>query len=185
MLVLTRHPGKKVVFSRLGVTIEILRSRGSVTRLGIGAPDDVLVLRDEVLAKRTALADAPSSSPQLALAAPGRLLSLSGGPRFWPAFRATHSKTRKSVLFLSQLAMYAIGMTRIPRADKIMSVTSVSLVVVGVSSIGLSHLPEWEWLCHIGEWLIVAGIAVYSLPLTFILLILPLSFVWQNWSRRK
>ncbi len=64
MLVLTRRPGQKVVFPSLGVTIEILRSRGSVTRLGIGAPDDVPVLRDEVLAKRTALADAQPSSPQ-------------------------------------------------------------------------------------------------------------------------
>jgi CheY-like chemotaxis protein/sRNA-binding carbon storage regulator CsrA len=66
MLVLTRRPGQKVVFPSLGVTIEILRSRGSVTRLGIGAPDDVPVVRDEVLAQRTAPADAQTDSPQSA-----------------------------------------------------------------------------------------------------------------------
>ncbi|MFM9966641.1 MAG: carbon storage regulator [Planctomycetaceae bacterium] len=48
MLVLSRRPGPKVVFPSLGVAIEVLRSRGSVTRLGIEAPDDVPVLRDDI-----------------------------------------------------------------------------------------------------------------------------------------
>lgn len=51
MLVLSRRPGQKVVFPSLGIAIEVLRSRGTVTRLGIEAPDDVPVLRDEVLSK--------------------------------------------------------------------------------------------------------------------------------------
>lgn len=51
MLVLSRRPGQKVVFPSLGIAIEVLRSRGAVTRLGIEAPDDVPVLRDEVLSK--------------------------------------------------------------------------------------------------------------------------------------
>lgn len=49
MLVLSRRPGQKVVFPGLGVTIEVLRSRGAVTRLGITAPENIPVLRDEVL----------------------------------------------------------------------------------------------------------------------------------------
>src|SRR5205085_227637 len=49
MLVLSRRPGQKVVFPSLGIEVEVLRSRGSVARLGIVAPDDVAVLRDEVL----------------------------------------------------------------------------------------------------------------------------------------
>lgn len=52
MLVLSRRPGQKVVFPSLGVAVEVLRSRGSVMRLGIEAPDDVPVLRDEVLTKQ-------------------------------------------------------------------------------------------------------------------------------------
>ena len=63
MLVLSRRPGQKVVFPSLGVAIEVLRSRGSVARLGIEAPNDVPILRDEVLAKKAAGAD-PVSSPQ-------------------------------------------------------------------------------------------------------------------------
>lgn len=48
MLVLSRRAGQKVIFPSLGVSIEVLRSRGSVTRLGIEAPEDVEVLRDEL-----------------------------------------------------------------------------------------------------------------------------------------
>lgn len=51
MLVLSRRPGQKVLFPSLGITVEVIRSRGSVTRLGIEAPDDVPVVRDEVLAQ--------------------------------------------------------------------------------------------------------------------------------------
>lgn len=52
MLVLSRRPGQKVVFPGLGITVEVMRSQGSVTRLGIDAPDDVHVLREEVLERR-------------------------------------------------------------------------------------------------------------------------------------
>lgn len=51
MLVLSRRPGQKVVFPSLGLVIEVLRSRGSLTRLGIEAPEDVPVLRDELLSE--------------------------------------------------------------------------------------------------------------------------------------
>jgi carbon storage regulator CsrA len=51
MLVLARRPGQKILFPSLGISVEVLRSRGSVMRLGIEAPDDVAVLRDEVLHK--------------------------------------------------------------------------------------------------------------------------------------
>lgn len=62
MLVLTRRPGQKVVFPSLGVAVEVLRSRGSVLRLGIEAPDDVPVLRDEVLTKQSESSAAPIAS---------------------------------------------------------------------------------------------------------------------------
>ncbi len=50
MLVLARRPGQKIVFPGLGISVEVLRSRGNVTRLGIDAPDDIVILRDEILA---------------------------------------------------------------------------------------------------------------------------------------
>ena len=62
MLVLSRRPGQKIVFPSLGIAIEVLRSNGSVTRLGIEAPDDVPVLRDEILAKKLASAADIASS---------------------------------------------------------------------------------------------------------------------------
>ena len=63
MLVLSRRPGQKVVFPSLGVAIEVLRSRGSVMRLGIEAPDDVPILRDELLTKKSA-AISKNSDPE-------------------------------------------------------------------------------------------------------------------------
>jgi carbon storage regulator CsrA len=57
MLVLSRRPGQKIVFPGLGVTIEVLRAKGAVTRLGIEAPAAVEVLRAEIQR------DAPEASP--------------------------------------------------------------------------------------------------------------------------
>lgn len=61
MLVLSRRPGQKVVFPSLGITIDVLRSKGSVVRLGIDAPDDVTILREEVM-KSDAESDAPAAA---------------------------------------------------------------------------------------------------------------------------
>ncbi len=49
MLVLSRRPGQKIVFPGLGISIEVLRSHGAVTKLGIEAPVDVQIMREEVL----------------------------------------------------------------------------------------------------------------------------------------
>jgi CheY-like chemotaxis protein/sRNA-binding carbon storage regulator CsrA len=62
MLVLSRRPGQKVIFPSLGVTIEVLRAGGAVTKLGVEAPDDVPIMRDEVLARQTAAANPASGS---------------------------------------------------------------------------------------------------------------------------
>lgn len=56
MLVLSRRPSQKVVFPGLGISVEVMRSQGSVTRLGIEAPDDVAILREEVLDRVPAVA---------------------------------------------------------------------------------------------------------------------------------
>lgn len=53
MLVLSRRPGQKVVFPGLGISVEVMRSQGTVTRLGIEAPSEIQVLREEVLERRT------------------------------------------------------------------------------------------------------------------------------------
>lgn len=60
MLVLARRPGQKVVFPGLGITVEVLRSKGVVTRLGIEAPDEVEILREEILDKPAAESASPT-----------------------------------------------------------------------------------------------------------------------------
>ncbi len=54
MLVLTRRPGQKIIFPGLGISVEVLRSQGSVTKLGIEAPINVQIMRDELFAPRSA-----------------------------------------------------------------------------------------------------------------------------------
>lgn len=64
MLVLARRPGQKILFPGLGIAVEVLRQQGNVTRLGIEAPDDVVIMRDEVV---SASADnRPQQQPTLA-----------------------------------------------------------------------------------------------------------------------
>lgn len=69
MLVLSRRPGQKVVFPGLGITIDVLRSKGSVVRLGIDAPEEVTILREEVMKSDT---DADNEDPAAASKYPSR-----------------------------------------------------------------------------------------------------------------
>jgi len=51
MLVLSRKRGEKIVFSELGVELMVVDIRGDRVRLGITAPLDIPVYREEVLAR--------------------------------------------------------------------------------------------------------------------------------------
>ncbi len=59
MLVLSRGRNDKVVFPTLGITVEILRLAGTKVRLGIDAPKDIPVLREEIAGSGGAHAAAP------------------------------------------------------------------------------------------------------------------------------
>jgi carbon storage regulator CsrA len=48
MLVLSRRPGQKVVFPKLGISIEVLKLSGTVAKIGITAPLEVEVHREEI-----------------------------------------------------------------------------------------------------------------------------------------
>lgn len=48
MLILTRHPGEAIVLPDLGVTIVVASVSGDRVRVGIDAPRDVRVFRDDV-----------------------------------------------------------------------------------------------------------------------------------------
>jgi carbon storage regulator CsrA len=49
VLVLSRRLNEKIVLPGLGVTIEVVALKGNVVRLGIEAPPDVKVLREELV----------------------------------------------------------------------------------------------------------------------------------------
>ena len=51
MLVLTRRVNEKVALPTLGVTVQVLSARNGVVRLGVAAPAEVKVLREELLPK--------------------------------------------------------------------------------------------------------------------------------------
>jgi carbon storage regulator CsrA len=48
MLVLSRRADEKIVFPSIGVTVHLLRINGSVARIGIDAPPELRVLRQEI-----------------------------------------------------------------------------------------------------------------------------------------
>lgn len=48
MLVLSRKPNQKVVFPNLGVTVAVVSIQGNRVKLGIDAPTDVPILREEL-----------------------------------------------------------------------------------------------------------------------------------------
>lgn len=48
MLVMSRRQDEKIVFPGLGVTITLVNVRGSTARLGIDAPREITVLREEI-----------------------------------------------------------------------------------------------------------------------------------------
>ena len=56
MLVLTRRPHEKIVLPGLHVTLQVVSVKGGVVRIGIEAPPDVRVLREELLDQSQAAA---------------------------------------------------------------------------------------------------------------------------------
>ena len=64
MLVLSRRPGEKVLFPGVGISVEIIRSKGNTVRIGIEAPEDIRIIRGELEPKVSA-SDSPNSSPGL------------------------------------------------------------------------------------------------------------------------
>ncbi len=67
MLVLSRKENERLVFPTLGVAVEVVRIQGNRTRLGIDAPPDVPVLREEIADLKSVefTPDAESSSRKL------------------------------------------------------------------------------------------------------------------------
>lgn len=58
MLILSRREGEKIVFPALGIVLELQRIKGSTARLGIKAPAEIKILRDELAADEAGVAKA-------------------------------------------------------------------------------------------------------------------------------
>lgn len=63
MLVLTRRADQKIVFPTVGITIDVLRIKGNVVKIGIEAPSDVQVLRHEIAGDLPPAAPAKTERP--------------------------------------------------------------------------------------------------------------------------
>ena len=67
MLVLSRHQGEKIVLPGLSVTIQVVAIKPGVVRIGIEAPSDIQIVRQEILEKTQATLTAHPSRSRLEL----------------------------------------------------------------------------------------------------------------------
>jgi carbon storage regulator CsrA len=61
MLVLSRRQGEKIVLPGLGVTIQVVAIKPGIVRIGIEAPPEIPILRQEILDQSKATVMARSS----------------------------------------------------------------------------------------------------------------------------
>ncbi len=60
MLVLSRRQNEKIVFPNLGISVEVVRIAGRAVRIGVNAPPEIRVAREEVADKFEATLDIPN-----------------------------------------------------------------------------------------------------------------------------
>ena len=65
MLVLTRKENEEVLFPNLGINVRITRIQGNKVRVGIDAPEDVMILRGEVASGLESRDHEPAAKQQL------------------------------------------------------------------------------------------------------------------------
>jgi carbon storage regulator CsrA len=63
VLVLTRRENEKILLPDVGVTVELMSVTGNRARLGISAPDNIRILREEVASSQDALKQATARGP--------------------------------------------------------------------------------------------------------------------------
>jgi carbon storage regulator CsrA len=81
MLVLTRRTREKIVFPGFDTSVQVVAVKSGAVRLGVEAPPEVAVLREEVLARDES--PAPGPAPPPGRAAPPTLCQLSHLLRDW------------------------------------------------------------------------------------------------------
>jgi carbon storage regulator CsrA len=63
MLVLSRRPNEKIIFPGLGITVQVAEIKGGRVRLGIEAPPEVKVLREELSGRQNTKSEPASVEP--------------------------------------------------------------------------------------------------------------------------
>jgi carbon storage regulator len=63
MLVLSRHTHETISFPELGITVKVVKIKGKTVSLGIEAPDQIQILRGELVESATSF-DAPKPAPK-------------------------------------------------------------------------------------------------------------------------
>jgi carbon storage regulator len=60
MLVVSRKPGQQIVVPQYGLTVTVVAVQGNTVRLGISAPAEIAIHREEVWRRIRQLTDSPS-----------------------------------------------------------------------------------------------------------------------------
>ncbi len=89
MLVLSRRPQEKIVFPHVGITVEVVSVSGQTVRVGVTAPKDILILRNEVAEKGV-------PEPAIAAAAPSKLPVKAAAPEV-PRSDGTDESSREAL----------------------------------------------------------------------------------------
>ena len=63
MLVLSRRLNEKLVLPSLGITIQVVAVKPGLVRIGLEAPDEVKILREEVLQHEPGTGATPPGHP--------------------------------------------------------------------------------------------------------------------------
>jgi carbon storage regulator CsrA len=74
MLVLSRRISEKIVFPSLNITVQLLQVKRGMVRLGIEAPPEVAVLRQEVVARNGQRCNGSRVEPMLPKKNDGRVI---------------------------------------------------------------------------------------------------------------
>ncbi len=91
MLVVTRRPSEKIVFPSLGITVELLRVSKSTASIGVTAPPEIRIFREEVPVEK--FAPRPSEKHALANALSKVTLAVELARKLWEVGRREEADT--------------------------------------------------------------------------------------------
>lgn len=101
MLVLTRRPNEKLVFPSLGITVHVLRLQGNTAKIGIDAPPNVRIVRDELQSAEGAAPSRKHSDHDFANALSRATLAIHLARKQWQVGRPDEAETSLEAALLA------------------------------------------------------------------------------------